>query len=655
MKNERNSCDIPHVEKILQSSETDMKAHKTNRCKRTKKIKEPAIADENPRKVRTHEVERRMYVMKEPADYNLSLSYLHVLKTVPECIYCAAKRLEHEPPAFCCASGYIKLATTEAPTELYEMFVASTLDAVEFRKNIRAYNSIFAFTSFGVNTDKELASARKGVHIQGQGQIYHDLPSLVPRDNNPITSNYTFDHNELTSRLSKVNEGILSDQIAKRSSNVRRETKGNVSCESTIVISYNYEKREGDRIGQRILLPSSLSGPTRYEKAIYGCNGFGATFWKAGSFYNNGVIPKAGTTTRIPPSHIKRRAQDQIGDQCKYHYPRPYNNKSIQANDGYPIYKRRMDGRIETVRGMNMTNQWVVPYSPYLLTRYNCHINVEYIYKGHDRCAVYVQSDDGENVIDEIQAFQDARWVSPPEALWRIYEFNLTEMQPAVINLQLHLPGKYSVFYWKNQNLQNVIAWNGVKQTMLTKYFRMCSIDIEAQAYLYREFPKYYVWNSKVKTWTKRKTRSVIGRIAIANPRERERYYERLLLNHVRGPLSFNDLLTVNGKQCQTFKEAAKERGLFATILVHCNPTDIRKLWDTYYEDMSEDFNRLYGNSHNTILQSTLSSINNCLQSMGKSIAIYDIPQLDQDFLEVGPSESREINEEMYARYLRRF
>ncbi|KAG5630572.1 hypothetical protein H5410_002289 [Solanum commersonii] len=43
----------------------------------------------------------------------------------------------------------------------------------------------------------------------------------------------------------------------------------------------------------------------------------------------------------------------------------------------------------------------------------------------------------------------------------------------------------------------------------------MCSIDIEARAYLYREFPKYYVWNPKGKTWTKRKTRSVIGRIAI--------------------------------------------------------------------------------------------------------------------------------------------
>ncbi|KAG5581280.1 hypothetical protein H5410_051907 [Solanum commersonii] len=34
--------------------------------------------------------------------------------------------------------------------------------------------------------DKEIASARKGVcTFRAQGQIYHDLPSLVPRDNNP--------------------------------------------------------------------------------------------------------------------------------------------------------------------------------------------------------------------------------------------------------------------------------------------------------------------------------------------------------------------------------------------------------------------------------------------------------------------------------------
>ena len=76
------------------------------------------------------------------------------------------------------------------------------------------------------------------------------------------------------------------------------------------------------------------------------------------------------------------------------------------------------------------------------------------------------------------------------------------------------------------------------------------------------------------------------------------------VLNHVKGPTRFDDLLTVNGINYPTFKQAAKERGLlendnnirqcllgardirmlsalrrlFATILVFCLPTRARKL-----------------------------------------------------------------------------
>ena len=58
---------------------------------------------------------------------------------------------------------------------------------------------------------------------------------------------------------------------------------------------------------------------------------------------------------------------------------------------------RRNDGNFIVVRGANLDNRWVVPYNPYLLKKYNAHINVEactspksvkylykYIYKGHD-------------------------------------------------------------------------------------------------------------------------------------------------------------------------------------------------------------------------------------------------------------------------------
>ncbi|KAG5588316.1 hypothetical protein H5410_048750 [Solanum commersonii] len=84
------------------------------------------------------------------------------------------------------AGGYIKLAPNEVADDFYELFVADSEEAKLFRKNICAYTSIFAFTSFGVKLDKDLASSRKGVYsFKAQDQIYHDLPSLIPNNDRP--------------------------------------------------------------------------------------------------------------------------------------------------------------------------------------------------------------------------------------------------------------------------------------------------------------------------------------------------------------------------------------------------------------------------------------------------------------------------------------
>ncbi|KAH0769608.1 hypothetical protein KY290_013589 [Solanum tuberosum] len=63
---------------------------------------------------------------------------------------------------------------------------------------------------------------------------------------------------------------------------------------------------------------------------------------------------------------------------------------------------------------------------------------------------------------------------------------------------------------------------------MLTEYFKMCSIDIEARKYLYREFPEYYVWNCQSKIWTKRKSRTFIGRINIEQAQAYNTILERV-------------------------------------------------------------------------------------------------------------------------------
>lgn len=55
---------------------------------------------------------------------------------------------------------------------------------------------------------------------------------------------------------------------------------------------------------------------------------------------------------------------------------------------------------------------------------------------------------------------------------------------------------------------------------------------------------------------------NVIGRHYQVNPTEGERFYLRLLLHHIPGCKSFEDLRTLNnGTICTSFMEAALKRG----------------------------------------------------------------------------------------------
>jgi hypothetical protein len=138
-------------------------------------------------------------------------------------------------------------------------------------------------------------------------------------------------------------------------------------------------------------------------------------------------------------------------DSCKNRYPQPFCDVIVQSKDSYPIYRRREDGQKEKVCGHELDNRWVMPYNSYLLYLFNCHINVEacgsikavkylfkYIYKGHDRAFVAMREadkEDNEVNIDEIKQYRDARWVTPPEALWRIYSFDLSDRYPSILSL----------------------------------------------------------------------------------------------------------------------------------------------------------------------------------------------------------------------------
>ncbi|KAL7145758.1 hypothetical protein ABFS83_07G107900 [Erythranthe nasuta] len=153
------------------------------------------------------------YESKGSLLYDPQCSDMHELKKMPDCSHCGATRFEYEPPTFCCGNGKIKLAHIEVPDELYDLFTSQSEEAIEFRNNIRVFNCIFSFTSFGVNLDKELASARREVYtFRAQGMVYHDLPGLNPNENGPSNFQLYFvdTENEVTNRRNVLQTSTLS-------------------------------------------------------------------------------------------------------------------------------------------------------------------------------------------------------------------------------------------------------------------------------------------------------------------------------------------------------------------------------------------------------------------------------------------------------------
>ncbi|XP_074321416.1 uncharacterized protein LOC141657922 [Silene latifolia] len=353
---------------------------------------------------------------------------------------------------------------------------------------------------------------------------------------------------------------------------------------------------------------------------------------------------------------------------CKYEYPKAFATETTNNCAGYPVYMRRDMGETAVIRKATLDNRWVIPYNPYLLSLFDCHLNVEvcstmhavkylykYVYKGHDKISFSVVDGVETRSVDEIQQFQSGRWVSPCEAAWRIFGFDLFEIQPPVMPLQVHLPNMQTLCLRPNENLASVLANDKRTRTPLTEFFRE-SAQKDCPKLLYGEFTEHYRWDTGLKQWIKRIRKiTVIGRIVFVAPAEGERYFLRLLLLHIRGPTSFDSLLTVNGYKCATFQEAALKHGLlehddaaelclaeacqvqmpvalrrlFSTLLIFAQPRDPTLLWVKHYDELSEDYRHKYPNEPQKVKQLTARSVEQYLESMGKSLKFFGLDHLD--------------------------
>ncbi|CAN1274844.1 ATP-dependent DNA helicase PIF1 [Linum perenne] len=274
-----------------------------------------------------------------------------------------------------------------------------------------------------------------------------------------------------------------------------------------------------------------------------------------------------------PCGRVCLQGPSRTRGKCSKHFPKPFSAETTIDEDGYPRYRRREDDRWIMKNNVQLDNRFVVPYNRYLLLRFNAHINVEfcnksraikylfkYINKPPDRAKAAVV---GSN-IDEIKAFMDCRYITPGEACWRLFKFELYANSPAVRRLSYHLPGEQIVYSRESSSIEGLLESELSQTSMLIEWMKMNVDSPHARQYTYVEFPQHYVWISQAKKWRLRKRGISIARLYYCHPSSKDRFYLRMLLHVVKGCTSFDDIKTVNGIVYKSFKDACGAYGFLS-------------------------------------------------------------------------------------------
>ncbi|KAL4393990.1 hypothetical protein AHAS_Ahas02G0107200 [Arachis hypogaea] len=157
------------------------------------------------------------------------------------------------------------------------------------------------------------------------------------------------------------------------------------------------------------------------------------------------------------------------------------------------------------------------------------------------------------------------RYISPCEAAWKIFCFNIHYRDPSVVRLGMHLEGEHNVIFQDHENLEDVAAKATVKESMFLGWFEANKKYPKTRCLIYAEFPTKFVWKTKQRGWNPQKIHAVIGRIFFVPSGSGELYYLRLLLNFFRGPTCYEEIRKVADVVYPTFRDACYARELHLT------------------------------------------------------------------------------------------
>jgi len=126
--------------------------------------------------------------------------------------------------------------------------------------------------------------------------------------------------------------------------------------------------------------------------------------------------------------------------KCSKGFPKSFQSETTIDKNGFAVYKRPDNGRFVQKGQCRLDNRWVVPYNPYLLKKFQAHINVEwcnkgifikylfkYVTKGPDCSKAYIERikkgeevaiDETTQTRNEVQEYLDCRYICEQDACW---------------------------------------------------------------------------------------------------------------------------------------------------------------------------------------------------------------------------------------------
>ena len=132
---------------------------------------------------------------------------------------------------------------------------------------------------------------------------------------------------------------------------------------------------------------------------------------------------------------------------------------------------------------------------------------------------------------------------------------------PVVLALPVHLKDQQAVTFDESADTDEVLQTT--QATKLTQWFAYNARNHDSLQSTYVQFPETFRWDHGA--WVRRQRQhgeGTIGRVYWVSPRAGEKYFLRVLLHHVQGATGFEDMRTVEGTLCPTYRDACVKRGL---------------------------------------------------------------------------------------------